>query len=76
MLQSLDALDQIFDLISSRLAEHNLSLDRILQRHGRAPGTEMDFTSLPSTNLAIAERYISRLLSDVTAFVDGDRRTT
>ena len=68
MLQSLDALDQIFDLISSRLAEHNLSLDRILSDMAAA-WAEMDFTSLPSTNLAIAERYISRLLSDLTGFV-------
>ena len=68
ILKSLDALDQIFDLISSRLAEHNLSLDRILGDMAAA-WAEMDFTSLPSTNVAIAERYIARLLSDVTAFV-------
>ena len=52
ILQSLDALDQIFDLISSRLAEHNLSLDRILADMAAA-WAEMDFTSLPGTNVAI-----------------------
>ena len=55
ILKSLDALDQIFDLIRSRLAEHNLSLARIVgdmaaawDGDGLSPGCRLQRRDRPS----------------------------
>ena len=76
VLQSLDALDQIFDLISSRLAEHNLSLARILGtwrppgRRWTSPGAEHQRRDRRRYIAAVARRrpaFVAAIVDDVIA---------
>ena len=71
VLQTLDALDAVFDLIRGRMVEHNLTLARITGDISAA-WDEMDLLVLDqSPNIAIASRYINAVINDVRAFLSA-----
>jgi hypothetical protein len=70
VLQAIDALDGVFALIRSRLAEHNLTLSRI-ERDIAAAWDEMKLIEGVDYNVAIAERYLNAVITDIRGFVDA-----
>ena len=74
VLQSLETLDEVFDLVNGRLAENNLTLGRITGDISAA-WDEMDLAVLDhGPNVAIAQRYINAADRRRPRLRLGDRR--
>lgn len=67
VLSAMDVLEDIYKIVMSTLGEHGLTLARI-KGDMAAAWKKVDTFSLPSTNLAIVEGYVTKIIADVKAF--------
>ena len=67
VLQALEALEDIVSLVMGRLAEHNLTLSRIMHDIAAA-WDEVHLADGIDANVAVVRRYVNALLADVRAF--------
>jgi Domain of unknown function (DUF4157) len=68
VLEAIDVLGEVFDFVSSSLAEHDLTFDRI-KRDVENAWHELSVTNGIAGNVAIVRRYVDAFLRDVRAFV-------